>query len=571
MEPINLPPVQANLPPVNSNSVPNVRPNPALASLPPDALVNATVVRADSTSAVLRTPAGEVAVRTETPLNPGSSIVIKIVVNTLASQIRPQEGQPLPNSPLPSSTLPQFQAQILTVDGRAPVGVGTDRALVTVTQPNPQTGTQNSTATGTRAAAEQGATTLNISSGTVLRAVVTAPAATAQQYLPPPQVTSSVPFLAHAGLQAYQAATPNTNPNAGLANTSASSVLKVSDVLSVHVLAVRVTPDAASTNPQGSFTSGFGTQSQNPQQQAATAAKLSAQPSFTGTVIGTERSGETVLSTPLGTIKLMLGGGLLSKGTQLTLEVLNMEARAASAAPLPTTLEEAKGLLGRGATSLSEIAGLLVQSHGAEGKEALQQALPSTQHPQQFASRLLWFLGGVFSGNAAAFVGPEVQRMLEQSGKGELIGRLQKEFGRLKQAGQEGLGNGWTGMLFPVMDGEKIDHGAMFTRRFREENADGKTEDGTRFVVDMRMSQMGPVQLDGLYRTDGEAKKFDLFVRTNAPLSDEVRTEIFEVFSATTEATGLNGSLQFQVMRKFPVNPLEIEMPTSASDGNIIA
>src|SRR5690606_8332966 len=104
------------------------------------------------------------------------------------------------------------------------------------------------------------------------------------------------------------------------------------------------------------------------------------------------------------------------------------------------------------------------------------------------ASRLLWFMGGVSSGNAGMFLGPEIQKMLEQSGKTDFIQRLQKDMGRVRQAAQDGLGNGWTAMMFPVLDGEKLEHGLMFQRRYHEEDAEGGIEDGTRFVVEMKLS-----------------------------------------------------------------------------------
>jgi hypothetical protein len=91
-------------------------------------------------------------------------------------------------------------------------------------------------------------------------------------------------------------------------------------------------------------------------------------------------------------------------------------------------------------------------------------------------------------------------------------------------------------------------------------------------VVELNMSHFGQMQLDGLYRRESGSKQFDLFVRTKEPLTDDVKQDIRSIFTASTEAAGLKGAVQFQVAREFPISPID-EEPSAphGSSGSIVA
>ena len=75
------------------------------------------------------------------------------------------------------------------------------------------------------------------------------------------------------------------------------------------------------------------------------------------------------------------------------------------------------------------------------------------------------------------------------------------------------------------------------------EEGNGGNGNGTRFIVDLELSQYGRMQLDGLSKE--EDRKLDLVVRTASPLPSEMRKNINTLFTRSTEAMGLTGQLVF--------------------------
>jgi hypothetical protein len=65
-----------------------------------------------------------------------------------------------------------------------------------------------------------------------------------------------------------------------------------------------------------------------------------------------------------------------------------------------------------------------------------------------------------------------------------------------------------------------------------------------RFVVDLDLSRLGRLQMDGLVqRAD---KRFDLILRMETPFSSEMRRDITQLFIGTIEAIGIKGGVTFQ-------------------------
>jgi hypothetical protein len=100
----------------------------------------------------------------------------------------------------------------------------------------------------------------------------------------------------------------------------------------------------------------------------------------------------------------------------------------------------------------------------------------------------------------------------------------------------------------------------LFVKRDRKQqgaNQQEKKSDDTRFVVEVDLTQLGELQLDGFVRKQEKDVQFDLVLRSLTPLEPEVQQDIFEIYNATGAITGYKGSLTFQAVREFPVNPME--------------
>jgi len=84
-----------------------------------------------------------------------------------------------------------------------------------------------------------------------------------------------------------------------------------------------------------------------------------------------------------------------------------------------------------------------------------------------------------------------------------------------------------------------------------EEGDSGRSgaDDGSRFLVDLTLSQLGPLQIDGLVRRS--AKRFNLVIRTTTPLPDDAQAEIGGIFAKALEGLGMGGNATFQVTPRF--------------------
>jgi hypothetical protein len=83
-------------------------------------------------------------------------------------------------------------------------------------------------------------------------------------------------------------------------------------------------------------------------------------------------------------------------------------------------------------------------------------------------------------------------------------------------------------------------------------------------VVEVEMSRLGDLQLDGLVRE----KRLDLILRSRAPLPDFMRRDITQIFHETNEITGNRGNIGFQSSLEWKAMP--IEAPEAAADAGVV-
>jgi hypothetical protein len=83
-------------------------------------------------------------------------------------------------------------------------------------------------------------------------------------------------------------------------------------------------------------------------------------------------------------------------------------------------------------------------------------------------------------------------------------------------------------------------------------------------VVEVEMSHLGDLQLDGLVRE----KRLDLILRSRAPLPDFMRREIMQIFHEANEISGYRGHIRFQSSLEWKAMP--IEAPEAAADAGVV-
>ncbi|MBB4265399.1 hypothetical protein [Roseospira visakhapatnamensis] len=300
---------------------------------------------------------------------------------------------------------------------------------------------------------------------------------------------------------------------------------------------------------------------------------------LTGTIQAGAAGNRTLVSTSAGTLALTLRLDAPA-GSQVTLGVVSTTPQSATPAPAPMPLSIPEGGA-RGWPALTQAVDTLARADPAAAN-ALRQAIP------QPGPRLALALGSLTAalragGDVRQWPGAQPLTALESSGaRGERLAEtLRGEMRALAGRSRESPGGEWRALTLPLSDGAEIAPITLITRirdgRVRDDD-DGETtlaprrgdDPGDRFVVDLTLSNLGRLQLDGLSR--GRARQLHLILRTAAPLPASMREDLLVIAETGMKALGLEGGLTFQADGRF-VDPVPeaatTPIPTAPIEGVI--
>ena len=187
-----------------------------------------------------------------------------------------------------------------------------------------------------------------------------------------------------------------------------------------------------------------------------------------------------------------------------------------------------------------------MQFPNSPSTQALANILPNPAQPGRISAAALLFIAAAKAGDLNAWLGEKNIDSLRRGGKADFIARMSREFAGLSKMSSEPVTPEWRGMSVPMYSESQIDKIHLYYRhsdhgddRDQEQAQKGK---GTRFIMDLNLSHMGPVQLDGYSR----GKQLDLAVRTQQPFGAGARYEMTQRYIKALEAIGYEGALVFQ-------------------------
>jgi len=134
---------------------------------------------------------------------------------------------------------------------------------------------------------------------------------------------------------------------------------------------------------------------------------------------------------------------------------------------------------------------------------------------------------------------------------------------------RESPGGEWRALTLPLSDQAEISAISVILRVIGgrgdpPEDAEGRPgqdgDGGQRFLVDVTLSRLGRMQLDGLVETP--ARRLRLILRTAAPLPADLRADLSAIATNSLEALGLEGGLTFRADGAF-VDPMPATSPKS--------
>ncbi len=275
---------------------------------------------------------------------------------------------------------------------------------------------------------------------------------------------------------------------------------------------------------------------------------------ISGRVVGSTPSGFSLVQTPIGLLALETAKPLPT-GSTMSFEISGkMEPPK-----LHGGLNAAQEIfLSREWPQLEEAITQLRQ----RAPEALQQLLNNTipRGNSQMTANILFFLTALKGGNIRFWLGGGVSGALERD-RPDLLARLGEDFSQLSRTFNDPSASGWRTAMVPFFFGEYLEQVRMHTKAHDQEEEE--QDDSSRFIIDVEMSHLGRIQLDGLIA--GKAKRFDLIFRSTKPMPAHMRKDINKIFMDSTEATGVDGTIVFQAHTKFVEIPLILEVKHSES------
>jgi len=261
--------------------------------------------------------------------------------------------------------------------------------------------------------------------------------------------------------------------------------------------------------------------------------------------VGESTDGTTVLESTLG--RLALDANLeLPSGTQVNIEPL--DSAPSATASLPNTAG-----LGNGWPALDDALAALDRA-APEIATRMRSDLTPTTAPR-LAATLLYLAGSLKS--AGAFPPETAAAALSVLGRRDLAQRIEKDVGEFRRLAETNGGD-WRILTLPVLDEHAVQPIRLYLRPADDdEDAARRNAGGSRFVLDLEMSRLGALQLDGLVRSN----RFDLMMRSHAPLPPAFQSDVAAIFNNALEGAGLHGNISFSTTPHFPVAPLAALRP----------
>lgn len=239
-------------------------------------------------------------------------------------------------------------------------------------------------------------------------------------------------------------------------------------------------------------------------------------------------------------------------GTRIEFTAIATEQTMASLAPKP--LEHLLQMSGITAPilpidnweTLEEIQKVLIQN-APQSAQNLMNITPNANAPARILPAALFFIAAMRSGDIQSWLGDKTVDALKRAGKSDLLSRLSSETSSLSRA--ESGSQDWRTTAFPLSWQNEIHKVVIHYRK--ENNSGDNQKDGnggkTRFVMDLTLSNIGKIQIDGLFQGNiNSSARLDIILRTTQGFSQATKMEMRQIYKNALGETKITGDLSFQ-------------------------
>jgi hypothetical protein len=272
-----------------------------------------------------------------------------------------------------------------------------------------------------------------------------------------------------------------------------------------------------------------------------------------GRVVPPRAPDETLVETVLGTLALPLSAPL-STGSAVQLRVTAVATalvvpHAVSLPSVPVSAAESLGMAPP--TLIEELTRALAPA--GPGLAAEIQHVLAIEPGSGLAAAIIGYLTGVRSGPAAR--GPDMlsRRSLIDLGRTDLAARLDHAGAEIGTVRPPRGPDGWSVTVLPFLGPCSIRPMRLYRKLHRDKDAEdaAKGKPSERFMIEVELKRLGPMQFDGLVRE----RRFDLVIRSRAPFLPALQNLVEQVFRDGLLITGWGGEIGFGRTDKFPLIP----------------
>jgi len=177
-----------------------------------------------------------------------------------------------------------------------------------------------------------------------------------------------------------------------------------------------------------------------------------------------------------------------------------------------------------------------------QAAQIMGRTIPSPANGANFGPAVMLFAAAIKSGDLQAWMGDKKLEMIQKLGKGSLLSRLSAETSSLA-GNTDTAATDWKSFPIPLLWQNEISKIMFHVRKEPNENEQDNANDGTtRFIMDLSLTRMGEVQLDGMVR----GKQLDLIVRTQIPISAHMQESMRLAYAKALDNTDIFGDIGFQ-------------------------
>lgn len=180
--------------------------------------------------------------------------------------------------------------------------------------------------------------------------------------------------------------------------------------------------------------------------------------------------------------------------------------------------------------------------------------LPQAGQAKQFPAAALLFLAAAKGGDLSGWLGTRHIKSLDQSVAGKQALKLLND-SMATQSNRQPIssdppmvqsGGDWRGMSLPLLFGGLLSEATLWTRYEDSQNqADHSNDKTTRFVVDLTLSRMGDLQVEGTITP--LKKQFDIALVTQRELTKLMQDHVTQIWHRTLGGLGLDGQILYKV------------------------